>query len=92
MLFPEHLRAMSETSAALFEPASPYLRTPFALVWGASNKQCRRTSKRVLDRRIADRGIATRYYSSEVHLGSFLLPTYVKLLFDAGIDTIGGPQ
>jgi spermidine synthase len=87
-----HLRA-SFADAACFLCGQPtYFGGPFALVWGATSKQCRKTSKRVLDDRITERGIETRYYNSEVHLGSFLLPTYVRLLFEDGIDTFGLPD
>jgi spermidine synthase len=87
-----HLRA-SFADAACFLCGQPtYFGGPFALVWGATSKQCRKTSKRVLDDRITERGIETRYYNSEVHLGSFLLPTYVRLLFEDGIDTVGLPD
>lgn len=94
-MHPEHLASTgrfmrnSFADAACFLCGQPtYFGGPFALVWGATNRQCRKTSKRVLDRRIAERGIATRYYNGEAHLGSFLLPTYVRLLFEDGIDTI----
>jgi len=95
-MHPEHLASTgrfmrkSFPDSACFLCGQPtYFGGPFALVWGATNKQCRKTSKRVLDRRVAERGIATRYYNPEVHLGSFLLPTYVKRLFEDGVDTVG---
>jgi spermidine synthase len=98
-MHPQHLadtgRLMRKSfpDAACFLCGQPtYFGGPFALVWGATNKRSRKTSKRALDRFIAERGIATRYYNSDVHLGSFLLPTYVKLLFEEGIDTIGQPD
>jgi len=98
-MHPEHLaqtgRFMRKSFAdsACFLCGQPtYFGGPFALVWGATSKQCRKTSKRILDGRIADRNIATRYYNSAVHLGSFLLPTYVRLLFEEGIDTAERPH
>ena len=98
-MHPEHLantgRLMRRSFAdsACFLCGQPtYFGGPFALVWGATNEKYRRTSKRILDQRIAGRTIETKYYNSEVHVGSFLLPTYVRLLFEDGINVVGMPH
>jgi spermidine synthase len=95
-MHPQHLadtgRSMRKSfpDAACFLCGQPtYFGGAFALVWGASSKQSRKTSKRVLDRRVAARKIATRYYNPEVHLGSFMLPSYVRRLFEDGVDIVG---
>jgi spermidine synthase len=86
-----YLRA-SFADAACFLCGQPtYFGGPFALAWGATSRQTRRTSRRVLAERMTKRRIAARYYNPEVHLGSFMLPTYVRRLFEEGVDTIGPP-
>jgi spermidine synthase len=84
------LLRQSFADAACFLCGQPtYFGGPFALAWGATDKQCRKTARRALQRRQAERKIATRCYNPDVHLGSFMLPTYVRLLFEDGTDTIG---
>jgi spermidine synthase len=68
-----------------------YFGGPFALAWGATGKDCRKTSRRALAQRMAERGISTRYYNPDVHLGALMLPTCVRRLFEEGVDTIGPP-
>jgi spermidine synthase len=83
-LFPEHLRATSAIFASLFEATSPYLCTqpsyfggPFALNWASDDPALLRLPVATLARRMAKRGIATRYYTPAVHCAAFALPAYV---------------
>jgi spermidine synthase len=83
-LFPEHLRGTSEIFASLFKATSPYLCTqpcyfggPFALNWASDGKGLIGVPVGTLRRRMVKRGIATRYYTPEVHLAAFALPSYV---------------
>jgi spermidine synthase len=98
-LDPEHLAQSgrflrrSFADAACFLCGQPtYFGGPFALAWGATSRQCRRTPRRVLEQRLAKRRLATRYYNPDVHIGSFLLPTYVRTLFEDGTDIIERPS
>ena len=82
----------SFADAACFLCGQPtYFGGPFALAWGATNRQPRRASKRILEQRLAQRRLATRYYNPDVHIGSFLLPTYVRMLFEDGADIVERP-
>jgi spermidine synthase len=98
-MHPQHLadtgRLMRKSfpDAACFLCGQPtYFGGPFALVWGATDRQIRRTSKRILQQRLAARCPAARYYNPDVHVGSFLLPTYVRALFEDGADIIARPN
>ncbi len=92
---PQHLAQSGRFLRAAFADAAcflcgqpTYFGGPFALAWGATSRQCRKTSRRLLEHRMAERRITARCYNPEVHLGAFMLPTYVRLLFDDGIDSI----
>jgi len=84
------LRASFADSACFLCGQPTYFGGPFALAWGATSKRPRKTSRRVLEERMAKRKIAARYYNPEAHLGAFMLPTYVRRLFEEGVDTIEG--
>ncbi|MFQ5774789.1 MAG: polyamine aminopropyltransferase [Kiloniellaceae bacterium] len=71
----------------LFADATCYLATvptyvggPMAFGWGTDNAALRRTPADVLRARYDAAGIATRYYTPEVHVGAFALPGYVAEL------------
>jgi spermidine synthase len=83
-LFPEHLAETSAIFASLFKATSPYLCTqpcyfggPFALNWASDDETLLAVPESTLTRRLAKRGIATRYYTPAVHRASFALPAYV---------------
>lgn len=73
---------------ALFADASCYLATiptyaggPMAFGWGSHSAAPRTVSLDVLEARFAAAGLATEYYTPEVHKAAFALPGYVKKLF-----------
>lgn len=83
-LFPEHLKGTSEIFTSLFKATSPYLCTqpcyfggPFALNWASDDAALLEIAVASLQRRMAKRGMSTRYYTPAVHLGAFALPGYV---------------
>jgi spermidine synthase len=83
-LFPEHLAETSAIFASLFKATSPLLCTqpcyfggPFALNWASDDKGLLNLAESALARRMARRGIATRYYTPAVHRAAFALPGYV---------------
>lgn len=82
-LFPEHLKGTMDLFRELFPDAATYLCDqptyfggPFALAW-AGEPGLRQLSVEELAPRYAASGIATRYYTPEVHLASFVLPAYM---------------
>ena len=71
----------------LFADASCYLATvptyaggPMAFGWASDQTALREVPLDVLQERFAAAGIATRYYTPEVHRGAFALPGYVAEL------------
>ena len=95
-LLPEHLRATSEIFASLFKATSPYLCTkpcyfggPFALNWASDDKALLEVPAATLARRMAKRGIATRYYTPAVHLAAFALPGYVARAVEGALGGKG---
>jgi spermidine synthase len=85
-LQPEELTASVRAFRALFRDAACYLATvptyaggPMAFGW-ATDGEARRVPPSVLAERVAAAGIATRYYTPEVHAAAFALPGYVAKL------------
>ncbi len=71
---------------ALFRDAGCYIATvptyaggPMAFGWGTDGK-ARQVDLDTLERRFAEAGIETDYYTPEVHLGAFALPPYIRRL------------
>lgn len=50
------------------------------LGWGARSARARATGPAALRRRFEAAGIATRYYTPDVHAGAFRLPAYIEAL------------
>jgi spermidine synthase len=75
----------------LFADASCYLATtpsyfggPMSYGWATDNKKLRHHKRRKIARRYDKAGgFATRYWSPEVHVAAFALPTYVRELVEA---------
>ncbi len=68
----------------IFKDAGCYLATvptytggPMAFGWATDDKTLRRVPSPTLRRRFRAAGIATRYYTPEVHAAAFALPRYV---------------
>jgi spermidine synthase len=83
---PEELRNTLRAFHTLWRDATCYLATiptygggPMAFGW-ATDADTRQIPLEVLERRFAAAGIATRYYTPEVHKAAFALPGYVKTL------------
>jgi len=54
-----------------------------AMGWGTNDETLKRQPLEVLEKRFADAGFSTRYYTPEVHSAAFALPRYVLDLMDA---------
>ncbi len=85
-LQPDELRRTMRAFAALFADATCYLATvpsyaggPMAFGWGTDGN-ARHVTLATLQTRFADAGIATDYYTPEVHKAAFALPPYVARL------------
>ncbi|MEL7311630.1 MAG: polyamine aminopropyltransferase [Pseudomonadota bacterium] len=52
--------------------------------WASDDRQLRQVSADVLRSRFQQAGLATRYYTPEVHAGAFALPRYILDCFGAG--------
>jgi len=83
---PDELRQTLRAFRTLYDDATCYLATvptyaggPMAFGW-ATDSAARHTGLATLERRFADAGIETRYYTPEVHKAAFALPGYVKAL------------
>ena len=82
----DELKGTMRAFRALYRDATCYLATiptyaggPMAFGWGTAGA-ARQVGLTVLEPRFAAAGIATRYYTPEVHKAAFALPGYVKVL------------
>jgi len=82
----DELKGTMRAFRALYRDATCYLATiptyaggPMAFGWGTDGA-ARQVELTVLETRFAAAGIATRYYTPEVHQAAFALPGYVKAL------------
>jgi len=57
-----------------------YVGGPMAFGWASDDAALRRVSVEALEDRLAEAGIATRYYTPEVHMAAFALPPYIEEL------------
>jgi spermidine synthase len=85
-LQPEELRGTLRAFRSLFRDATCYLAGvptyaggPLAIGWGTDG-EARATPLETLEARFAASGLATRYYTPEVHRAAFALPGYVRAL------------
>ncbi len=86
-LHPDHLAGTMALFAEIFADKATYLVDqptyfggPFALAWAANDKGLRATPLDVIEDRFSASGIATRYYTPEVHKAAFALPAYIAKL------------
>ncbi len=82
----DELRSTMRAFRALFRDATCYLATvptywggPMAFGWG-TDSPARRTDRAALEQRVAEAGLAARYWTPEVHGAAFALPGYVAEL------------
>jgi spermidine synthase len=61
-----------------------YIGGFMAFGWGSDDPSLRRVSQATLEERLAATGIATRYYTPEVHLASFALPRFILDVVERG--------
>lgn len=86
-LHPDHLAGTMALFAEIFADKATYLVDqptyfggPFALAWAANDKGLRETPLSEIEGRFKAAGIATRYYTPEVHKAAFALPAYIGKL------------
>jgi spermidine synthase len=92
-LFPDHLAGTTQAFAALFKRVAPYMCTqpcyfggPFALNWASDDKSLLDIDAKDLAKRQKKRGIeGLKYWTPEVHVGSFALPAYARSVVDAAV-------
>ena len=63
-------------------PVPTYQGGFMAFGWASDNKSLRPGNAATLRDRFAASGIETRYYTPDVHVGSFALPGYILKLLD----------
>lgn len=64
--------------AWFYQAAIPtYVGGLMTLGWGSDDSGARRLGVEEISRRFSASGLATRYYTPEIHVGSFALPRYV---------------
>lgn len=86
-LHPDHLAGTMALFAEIFPDKATYLVDqptyfggPFALAWAANDKGLRQAPLGLLEERFKACGMATRYYTPEVHKAAFALPAYIAKL------------
>ncbi len=90
---PEHLSQTTSYLADLFQNVAPYTVTQPCYFGGAlainaatDGKELADADAATLARRAKRRGIATRYWTPEVHAGAFALPAYAAQIRDAVLE------
>ncbi len=76
------LRPIFADTACYLASVPTYMGGPMAFGWASDNAALRDTPQEVLEQRLSDASIATRYYTPAVHRGAFALPGYVTELID----------
>ncbi len=84
---PDEIRDTNARMTPLFADATVFLtHVPtygagfMTLGWGCRSMEPRRTPRAEIVRRLERAGIATRYYTPDIHLAAFALPAYVGAL------------
>lgn len=84
-LHPDHLRGTISLFKTIFADSATYLCDqptyfggPFALAWASNDATLRDTPRDVIAERFARAGIATRYYTPQLHKAAFDLPGYIR--------------
>lgn len=69
---------------AFYQASVPSYGGSLAFGWASDQPAHRRVSRDTLRRRYGAAQIQARYYSPEIHLAAFVLPTYVREMVEAG--------
>ena len=87
---PDELEATIRAFSGLFADATCYLAAVptyvggfMAFGWGSDDSSLRRVPLATVEERFAASGLATRYYTPEVHLASFALPRFILDIVEA---------
>ena len=90
-MHPSHLADTSKITQKVFTDTACYLCSqptyfggPFALIWAANCESIRHINSMEINKRLENRKINTKYYNAEIHSGAFMIPTYIKELFENG--------
>lgn len=59
-------------------PVPTYIGGVMTLAWATDDPELNKQPKAVIEERIKQSGIDTRYYNADIHVGCFALPQYVK--------------
>ena len=59
-------------------PVPTYIGGVMTLAWATDDPELNKQPKAVIEKRIKQSGIDTRYYNADIHVGCFALPQYVK--------------
>jgi spermidine synthase len=97
---PEHLARTTRTLAGLYKHVSPYICTQpcyfggeFALNWASDEGSHLKVDATTLKRRQKARRVETKYWTPELHVGSFALPQFMQDVVDkATAKGRQGPQ
>ncbi len=73
----KRLRPLFADVALYLASVPSFIGGHMAFCWAAESAEARRVPLKTLARRHADAGIATRYYTPEVHRAAFALPPYI---------------
>jgi spermidine synthase len=86
---PDELRQTMRAFRSLFADHGCYLTHvpsyaggPMALGWGSRSDAARAVDVETLRERFDKAGIATRYYTPDVHVAAFALPRYIAVLLE----------
>ena len=80
-----YFRQLFADAAAFLIHVPTYIGGPMALAFAADDKSLREVSVETLWGRFEKAGLEMKYYTPEVHKGSFALPAYVKRLVEASV-------
>lgn len=79
-----HFNALFADASAYVISVPTYIGGHMALGWASDNASLRKVPLKVLEDRFEAAGIATRYYTPEVHRAAFALPRFIAETVAAG--------
>ncbi|MGI9410290.1 MAG: polyamine aminopropyltransferase [Hyphomicrobiaceae bacterium] len=89
---PEHLTDTSRSLASLYRHVAPYVCTQpcyfggeFCISWASDDARHLQVAATTLKRRATRRGIKSRYWTPEFHVGAFALPGYIQKIVDKAV-------
>lgn len=78
----KRLRTLFSDASFYFVPVPTYIGSQMSLSWASLDPANRKQSRETIAQRFAAAGIATKYYTPDIHIAAFAIPAYLQKLID----------